>query len=397
MLRFLTAGESHGESLSVIIDGLPAGLKINIDKINKALEVRQYGLGRGQRMNIEKDQAHIISGVRLGETLGSPVCVLIKNKDNINWKEKMSLNFIKDRERLEKIQTEKLVSPRPGHADLSGILKYNRDDCRDILERASARETAARVVMGNISNQLLEELEMKTFSCVLNIGGIKISEEKILNDLSFSQLTNLKNKSKLGDLNKKVEKTIVKKFFNVKQKGNTLGGIVAVAVFNCIIGLGSFVQYDKKLDALLAREIVSVPAIKGVEFGLGFHYAHTLGSAAHDVINYSQEEKKYYRKTNNAGGIEGGMSNGERIIIKAVMKPIPTLMHPLETVNIETKEQVKASTERSDAYAVSSCAYVVESMVSFVLAKEILRKFSKDCMIDLKQSISAYKSRIEQM
>ncbi|ADD02778.1 chorismate synthase [Thermoanaerobacter italicus Ab9] len=343
-MRYITAGESHGEVLIAVIEGLPANLLIDEDFINKELKRRQGGYGRGKRMAIEEDRVHVLSGVRNGKTIGSPLAIQITNKDYENWKGKI---------------LPAMTRPRPGHADLSGAIKYNQRDIRNVLERSSARETAARVAVGSVAKLLLKELNIFVKSKVLEIGGISVEEEwpKIIEE--------------------------------AKLKGDTLGGVIEIIIEGVPIGLGSHVQWDRKLDALLAYHVMSVQAIKGVEFGLGFEAARRPGSLVHDEIYYDKE-RGFYRKSNNAGGIEGGISNGSPIVIKAAMKPIPTLLKPLNSIDINSKEQVKAAYERSDVTAVEAAACVLEAVCAWVIADECLKKFGGDSIEELKKNYDAY-------
>ncbi|MDD4601014.1 MAG: chorismate synthase [Negativicutes bacterium] len=380
MLRFLTAGESHGQCLTAIIEGLPAGLMINIDQINQDLTRRQQGYGRGGRMTIEKDKAEILSGVRFGKTLGDPITIKITNRDWENWLDRMSV--------MGPETGEAVTNARPGHADLTGVLKYDREDIRDILERASARETATRVAVGAIMKQfLLATCNMEIASHVINIGGVKL-EKKV----DFSAIKN-NNSTDTGCVDKETELTMKAIIDKAKQAGDTLGGIFEIVVANLLPGLGSHIQWDRRLDTKLTAALMSIPAIKGVELGEGFTYADLPGSLAHDEIFYDTGSD-YYRTTNHAGGIEGGMSNGENIIVRAVMKPIPTLMTPLQSVNIKTNAAVKANTERSDACAVPAAAVVGEAMAAIVLAETVIEKFGGDNMADLLKAIENYNLRI---
>ncbi|MGI1690965.1 chorismate synthase [Thermoanaerobacter uzonensis] len=343
-MRYITAGESHGEALVAIIEGLPSNLFIDVEFINNELQRRQGGYGRGGRMAIEKDEVHIVSGVRHGKTIGAPLTLEIINRDYTNWKDK---------------EIPPITRPRPGHADLAGAIKYDQKDIRNILERSSARETAARVAIGSVAKLLLKELNISIKSKVLEIGGVKTKEEWI----------------------KVIEEA--------KAKGDTLGGIIEIVIEGVPIGLGSHTQWDRKLDALLSYHIMSVQAIKGVEFGLGFEAAKRPGSLVHDEIYYDKE-KGFYRKTNNAGGIEGGISNGSPIVIKAAMKPIPTLLKPLTSIDINTKEEVKAAYERSDVTAVEAAACVLEAVCAWVIAEESLKKFGGDSIEELKRNYISY-------
>jgi chorismate synthase len=343
MLRLLTAGESHGKGLVAILEGMPAGLFVKIDFINSELKRRQMGFGRGRRMKIENDKAHVISGLKAGKTLGSPIALLIENKDFS----------------IEKMH--KVISPRPGHADLAGLLKYGFSDIRDVLERASARSTAGTVGIGALCKIFLKQFKIDISNRVVSIGGETTHHAKI----------------------SRINEAILNK--------DTVGGIFEVKATGVPVGLGSYVQPDRRLDAKLACALMSIPGIKGVEIGLGFGYADKFGSEVHDAIYFS---KKYFRKTNNAGGIEGGISNGEPIILRACMKPISTLMNPLDSVNIFTKKTSKAASERSDICAVESAGVVAESAVAFVLADAFLEKFGCDSLFDILANYKNYLRRI---
>jgi len=345
MLRCLTAGESHGKGIVAILEGLPAGLRIDLTAINKELKRRQSGFGRGKRMQIENDQAEITSGLRHNYTLGSPLTLIIKNKDS----------------GIEKLH--KVLAARPGHADLAGLLKYGFSDIREVLERASARSTVATVGIGALCKRLLSEFGIVVTSRVLSVGG-ESTKEGITAKISEA----IKNK-------------------------DTVGGIFEVIAQNVPVGLGSYVQADRRLDSRLAEAIISIPGIKSFEVGLGLGYAVSFGSEVHDAI-YHNSKKRYYRLTNNAGGIEGGVSNGNAIILRACMKPIATLMNPLDSVNIHTKKSAKAAVERSDVCVVASAGVVGESAVSFVLAQAFLEKFGADSLADIKESYKIYLKRI---
>lgn len=379
MLRYFTAGETHGKCLTAIIEGVPAGVEISIDKINEQLARRQQGYGRGGRMKIEKDSAQILSGVRGGITLGSPIAIKIENKDWQNWENIMGTETATD---------ERSVScPRPGHADLTGGMKYNHRDMRNVLERASARETAARVAVGALVRQILEPFGVEFLSHVKRIGDVE--DKGNINDQGFFE--RVKNSPvSFGD--EESAKRAMEYIDNIKAQGESCGGVVEIIVKGVPAGLGSYVHYDRKLDANLAFGVMSVQAIKGVEIGMGFGVSEMPGSHVHDEIVYDGE---FSRLTNNAGGIEGGMSNGEPIIIRAAMKPIPTLYNPLKTVNIQDKTEHKATVERSDVCAVPACAVVVEAAVAFEIAKAFLEKFSGDCMADIKKYFESYMERIK--
>lgn len=380
MLRYLTAGESHGQGLIGILDGYPAGVKISTDDIDKELVRRQVGYGRGGRMLIEKDKAEILSGVRWGRSLGSPICLHIKNKDWLNWEKAMSISS------KYEDSVAPVTKPRPGHADLSGLIKYGHNDIRNILERASARETAIRVAIGAVCKLLLKEFNIEIVSHVTVIGGICINRTRL-------KLDDIRKKAELSLLrcaDKDAEKKMIKRIDSAKKNGDSLGGIFEVIVTNPPLGLGSHTQWDRKINARLSNAIMSIQAIKGVEIGLGFDAARQLGSDVHDEIFYDKKSKRFYRKTNNAGGIEGGMTNGEEIIIRAAMKPIPTLMKPLSSVDIFTKKQFKASIERSDVCAVPAAAVVGEAVAAFEIANAMIEKFGGDSLSEMKRNYNGY-------
>lgn len=380
MLRYFTAGETHGKCLTVIVEGMPSNVKIDLNKINDALAKRQQGYGRGGRMQIEKDTAEILSGVRGGYTLGSPIAMRIENRDWANWEKIMG---------TESSNGEKSVEcPRPGHADLTGGMKYDHKDLRNVLERASARETAARVAAGALARQVLEPFGIEFKSHVKRIGEICDTDD--VNSEGFFERA---ASSPVGFSNDEAAKRAMEYIDKIKADGESVGGVVETIVTGAPAGLGSYVHYDRKLDANLAFAVMSIQAIKGVEIGLGFGVSETHGSRVHDEIVYG--ENGYRRITNNAGGIEGGMSNGEPIRVSASMKPIPTLYKPLNTVNIKDKSVHKASVERSDVCAVPACSVVVEAAVAFEIAKAFLDKFGGDCMADVRAYYDAYMNRIK--
>lgn len=362
--RFLTSGESHGKCLNAIIEGVPSNLEIDFEFINKELERRQSGYGRGGRMSIEKDTVEIKSGIRFGKTTGSPICLEIKNKDWENWKVPMSIEQIEEKNGniLKIIEEKKITRVRPGHADFAGAIKYNQQDIRNILERSSARETATRTAVGAIAKCLLKQFEINCYSNIIQIGN-SFTEEEIKKEIDFA-----------------------------KEKGDTLGGSFEIIVENIPIGLGSFVNWDKRLDGLLAQALMSIPAIKAVEIGAGTNAASLYGSQMHDELFY--EEKKYYRTTNNAGGIEGGMTNGENIVIKLTMKAIPTMKKQLNSIDLETKEAYSAHFERSDTCAVEACAVVAEAMTSIIIADVFLDKFGGDSIEEIITNFENYKKLI---
>lgn len=389
-IRYLTAGESHGQSLVVIIEGFPANLKIDFQQINKELARRQSGYGRGGRMKIETDKAEFIAGVRFGKTTGAPIAVLVKNKDWENWGTKMSVQAVEE-------AIEKIVIPRPGHADLVGVTKYDLDDIRNSIERSSARETAVRVVAGAIAKQLLKQYGVEIFSFVESIGGVEGSGDlyqKLLNkeEVDFKNLMDLAEASELRVTEPELETHLKEKIREAKKDGNTLGGTFAVIAKGLITGVGSFVHYDKKLDAALSHSIMSINAVKGVEVGAGFTTAIKPGSMIHDEIIIA--DGSIIRKTNRAGGIEGGTSNGEDILVRAAMKPIATLMMPLKSVDLSTFNEVDARRERSDFTAVPACAVIGESVVAWTLAKFYLDKFGGDSIKETVENFTNYKNSI---
>ena len=384
IFRFLTSGESHGKCLNVIIDGIPSGIDIDLNFINKELARRQVGYGRGARMLIEKDTAEILSGVRFGKSTGSPVCIEIKNKDWSNWQIPMSTEKIDETiENIDLINSKKIINVRPGHADFAGAIKYNHYDIRNILERSSARETAARVAAGAVAKCILKEFDIEGISCVFQIGNAKSSLPENIFDYK-EKIENNDLRTFDDDIYEKMKMEIN----SSKEEGDTLGGSFKVIFKNVPIGLGSHVQWDRKLDGQLAQAIMSIQAIKSVEIGLGCKVAATKGSLTHDEIFI--ENGKYIRKTNNAGGIESGISNGEDIVITASMKAIPTMKKPLRSIAIDKKEEVQAHFERSDVCAVPACAIVAEAMSAIVLADNFLEKFSHDNLFEMKQNYNNY-------
>ncbi len=389
-MRFLTAGESHGKALNVIIDGLPSGLTIDEEFINYRLKLRQKGYGRGGRMQIETDQAQILSGVIAGKTIGSPLSVIIANKDHKRWQEVFSGLDTSEVEidqdpKLNKL-TAKAFAPRPGHADLAGAMKYGFDDLRSVIERASARETASRVLAGALAQLLVKEFGIKTFSRVVAIGSVV--DQNHYQNWDLEQLDNSPLRL-LGD-----PTPFMQEIDRAKQTGDSLGGIFEIKVTGVVPGLGSYVQWDQRLDGQLAQAVMSVPAIKGVEIGAGFALSTLSGSLAHDEIGY---DKGYKRYSNRAGGIEGGISNGEEILLRAAMKPIPTLYKPLKTVELKTHKKVLASVERSDTCAVSAAAIVAEAMVAWVLGKNLLLKFGSDNINDCRANFNSYLQRLKEL
>ncbi|MBK3718628.1 Chorismate synthase [Staphylococcus arlettae] len=378
-MRYLTSGESHGPQLTVIIEGVPANLTINVEDINEQMFKRQGGYGRGRRMQIEKDTVEIVSGVRNGYTLGSPITLIVKNDDFTHWKNIMGADPISEeqQENMKRVITK----PRPGHADLVGGMKYNHRDLRNVLERSSARETAARVAVGAVSKILLKQLNIDFYSRVVEIGGVK---DQGLYDLETIKSNVDKNDVRVID--ESIAQSMRDKIDEAKKAGDTLGGVVQVIVDGLPVGIGSYVHYDRKLDGKIAQGVVSINAFKGVSFGEGFDAAEKPGSQIQDEILYD-ETNGYHRGSNHLGGLEGGMSNGMPIIVNGVMKPIPTLYKPLNSVNINTKESFKASIERSDSSAVPAASVVVENVVAFEVAKALLEEFQSNHIEQLQAQV----------
>ena len=382
MLRYLTSGESHGKSLISILDGIPANIELNIDEINYELEKRQGGYGRGGRMKIEKDKINILGGVRGKITLGGPISIEIKNKDYENW-----IQYMNPMDNID-FETKKVEKVRPGHADLVGCLKYDFEDARNVLERSSARETASKVAVGAICKQVLKNFNIDFTSRVVQIGSVKDN-----NSYDFDYIKENVDKSAVRCINEDVEKEIIKEIDKVKSEGDTLGGVVEIRVKNLIPGLGSYTQFDKKIDGELAMHLMSIQAIKGVEIGIGFDVANNYGSNIMDEIYYNNEDG-IKRKSNQLGGIEGGMTTGEELVIRCAMKPIPTLYKPLKSININTLESYSASIERSDNCAVPACSVVCENVVAFVICKYFLDKIGGDNLNDLKSNYNTYIKRL---
>ncbi|MVG85383.1 chorismate synthase [Staphylococcus aureus] len=378
-MRYLTSGESHGPQLTVIVEGVPANLEIKVEDINKEMFKRQGGYGRGRRMQIEKDTVEIVSGVRNGYTLGSPITMVITNDDFTHWRKIMGAAPISDEERENMKRT--ITKPRPGHADLVGGMKYNHRDLRNVLERSSARETAARVAVGALCKVLLEQLDIEIYSRVVEIGGIK--DKDFYDSETFKANLDRNDVSVIDD---GIAQAMRDKIDEAKNDGDSIGGVVQVVVENMPVGVGSYVHYDRKLDGRIAQGVVSINAFKGVSFGEGFKAAEKPGSEIQDEILYNTE-LGYYRGSNHLGGLEGGMSNGMPIIVNGVMKPIPTLYKPLNSVDINTKEDFKATIERSDSCAVPAASIVCEHVVAFEVAKALLEEFQSNHIEQLKQQI----------
>jgi len=386
-VRYLTAGESHGKQLTTIIEGVPSQMPLLKDDINQSLLRRQGGHGRGKRMQIEKDLVEIASGVRHGYTLGSPISLVIHNDDFKHWTDIMGEDPMEDSSKMRRVVTK----PRPGHADLNGALKYGHRDMRNVLERSSARETAARVAAGAVAKTLLKQLGIEVCGYVKEIAGIQAEE---ITAITMEERIKTVQSSPVMVLDKKVEQEMIDAIDKAKREGDSIGGVCEVYIEGMPAGIGSYVHYDRKLDSRIAGSVVSINAFKGVEFGIGFQAAKLFGSEVHDEIAWS-EEKGYYRTTNRLGGFEGGMTTGMPIVVKGVMKPIPTLMKkPLQSVDIETKEPFKATVERSDACAVPAASVVMEHVVAFELAKAITEQFPSDQFNQLKKAIDDYREEI---
>lgn len=388
MFRFLTSGESHGISLNVIIDGVPAGFDIDNEYINAQLAKRQVGYGRGGRMKIETDKAIIKSGVRFGKSTGAPIAMEIVNKDFENWKIPMSSSPVdQNDENLAKIAEKEITNVRPGHADFAGAIKYDQQDVRNILERSSARETAARVAVGAVAKCVLKQFGIEGFSYVLQIAEVKADENVVPDEKTIES-----NDLRLADTNVYDQmKAVIDK---AKEEGDTLGGKVEVIYKNLPIGLGSHVQWDRKLDGQLAQAVMSIQAVKAVEIGMGVDVAKTSGKNTHDEVFF--ENGKIVRKTNNAGGLEGGITNGENLVVKASMKAIPTMKTPLSSINLKSKEAISAHFERSDTCAVSACGVVADAMVATVLVNAFLEKFGQDNLEQIKRNYSAYEEMLRE-
>jgi chorismate synthase len=386
MFRYLTAGESHGPQLTAIVEGIPAGLKLTEAEINVDLARRQGGYGRGGRMQIETDRVHILSGVRWGETIGSPITLTVENSDWVNWEKRMS-PFEEHRD-----QSIHVTRARPGHADLPGALKYNQRDVRNILERSSARETAVRVAVGAVAKAFLNRFGIAVTGCVVELGGVQATRP----DLGVKALQQVIAASPLYTFDSEAELEMIALIDRAKAAGDTLGGVVEVRVSGAPVGLGSHVQWDRRLDARLASAVMSIQAFKGVEVGAGFESARNPGSKVHDEIFFDPqrvargEQSGFYRKSNKAGGLEGGISNGEEIVVRGAMKPIPTLYKPLESVDIVTKEAFEATVERSDVCAVPAASVVAEAVVAIEVASAFMDKFGGDSIAETARNYASY-------
>ena len=383
--RFLTAGESHGEGLTAVIEGVPAGLSLTEADINEDLARRQRGYGRGGRMKIERDQAHISSGLRWGVTLGSPITLSIQNRDWENWKTTMAVG-----EPPAGTPSKAVTRPRPGHADLAGAMKYGHRDIRNVLERSSARETTARVAVAGVAKRLLAEFGISILSHVIEIGGVRI----VPLELPWEEIKRRAEASEVRCADPTAERAMIEAIDQARATGDTLGGVFEVVALGCPVGLGSYVHWDRKLDGRLAQAFCSIHAIKGAEFGMGFEAARRPGSQVHDEILFDRDAG-FSRRTNSAGGLEGGVTNGQPVIVRAVMKPIATLRRPLQSVDVETKEVVEAVVERSDVCAVPAAGVVGEAMMAITLAQAVLEKFGGDSLEEIRRNYQGYQDSLK--
>lgn len=382
-MRYLTSGESHGKQLITIIEGVPARMPLLKKDIDKSLLRRQKGHGRGRRMQIEKDLVEITSGVRHGQTLGSPIALVVNNDDFKSWVDIMGEDPVEENEKIRRVVTR----PRPGHADLNGALKYGHRDMRNVLERSSARETTVRVAAGAVAKMMLKQLGIEVVGYVKEIGGIRAKEQ---DGLTMEERAEISEASPVRVLDRTVEQEMMDRIDQAKKDGDSIGGVCEVYVEGMPAGIGSYVHYDRKLDAKLVGSVVSINAFKGAEIGIGFEAARKNGSEVHDEILWN-EERGYYRRTNRLGGFEGGMTTGMPLVIKGVMKPIPTLYKPLQSVDIESKEPFNASIERSDSCAVPAAAVVMEHVIAFELAKAITEQFTSDHFPQLKKALDDHR------
>ena len=392
MLRFLTAGESHGQALVVTVDGMPAGLELDIPLLDEQLKRRQGGYGRGRRMAIESDRVEILAGVRHGRTTGAPIALLIRNRDWVNWQQTMYVEPNMP-EGATGVRRAEVTRPRPGHADLAGAIKYGHDDVRDILERASARETAARVAAGSLARQVLGRFGVRLASHVSVIGDVMLEEGRMV---SFAEAQAIPDDSPLRCVDPAVQQRMIAAIDTAREAGDTLGGTFEVIATGVPVGLGSYVQWDRKLDGRLAQALMCIHAIKAVGIGIGPEVAVRPGSRVHDEILPASDAGLPLRPTNNAGGLEGGVTNGEDVRIVGFMKPISTLMNPLRSVDITTMTAAPAAIERSDVCAVSAAAVVGEAMVAFVLADAFLEKFGGDSIDEIGRHVDATAQQVRQ-
>ncbi|MBF6568169.1 MAG: chorismate synthase [Candidatus Binataceae bacterium] len=385
MLRFLTAGESHGPELVAIIEGVPAGFEIDLAQINGDLARRQKGYGRGGRMLIEHDEVRPVSGLRFGRSMGSPITFIVQNRDFANWEKRMSADP------ADRGEAKVVTRPRPGHADLAGVLKYNLEDIRDILERASARETTARVAVGALAKQILAPFGISALGYVVQIGATPAA---VAEGTSIAELSRLTEQSQVRVADPRAEAAIIAEIDECKKSGDTLGGIVEVIVAGLPVGLGSHVQWDRKLDGRLAHALLSLQAAKGVEFGMGFMAGTIRGSQLHDEIGYDAGERRFTRHSNNSGGTEGGMTTGEALRVRVAFKPLSTLMRPLHSVDIRTKQGATGTIERSDVCAIPAAAVIAETVVAHEIASAFLEKFGGDSLAEITRNYHGYLEQV---
>ena len=392
MLRFTTAGESHGPALVIILEGVPAGLPLLASHVDADLVRRQQGYGRGRRMQIERDAVELLSGVRAGETIGSPIAMLVRNRDWANWQEIMD-PAPREEDAGGALRRRAVTRVRPGHADLTGLLKYDRDDARDILERASARETTARVAAGAVARRLLQELGVSIGSHLVHLGGVDAARPATMPE----HINEAADASPLRTLDADAERAMIERIDAAKHDGNTLGGICEVVADGLPVGLGSHVSWDRKLDGRIAQAMMSIPAVKGVEVGMGFAAARATGAEVHDEIEMAPGRTRagnVRRPSNNAGGLEGGMTSGEPLVVRVAMKPISTLMRPLGTVDVRTGAQAAAVAERSDVTAVPAMGVIAEAMLALVLGSAMLEKFGGDSLGETRRNLDGYLARV---
>ncbi|MEX1030577.1 MAG: chorismate synthase [Paenibacillaceae bacterium] len=385
-MRYLSAGETHGPQLTAVIEGVPSNMKFSFELINEQLQRRQKGHGRGRRMQIEKDEAAVMGGVRHGRTTGAPIALIIENKDWKHWTTVMNIEPIEGGDE----EKRRVNRPRPGHADLNGGLKYNLTDLRNVLERSSARETAARVACGAVARMILAEFGIKVAGQVIRIGEVEVERQ----DLTIDEIIEITEQSPVRVVDKAAEEKMIAHIDQIKKDGDSVGGIVECIVEGVPVGLGSYVQWDRKLDGKIAQAVVSINAFKGVEFGIGFEAAQKPGSQVQDEIMYAKEQG-FYRASNRLGGFEGGMTTGMPIIVRGVMKPIPTLYKPLQSVDIDTKESFTAQVERSDACAVPAASVVLEAVVAWEVAVSFLDKFGGDSIEEIRSNYESYLAQVE--
>lgn len=385
MLRFLTAGESHGPELVAVIEGAPAGFEIDLAAINQDLARRQKGYGRGGRMAIERDEARVVSGIRFGRTIGSPVTLIVENRDFKNWEKRMSANP------ADRGEAKVVTRPRPGHADLAGVLKYNLEDIRDVLERASARETTMRVAAGSFARQLISPFGVKVLGYVASIGS---TAARVPPNIGLDELARITEESQVRVADAEAERAIIAEIDACKKEGDTLGGVVEVIAAGLPVGLGSHVQWDRKLDGRLAQALLSLQAVKGVEIGIGFQAARVRGSELHDEIGYDASARRFTRHSNNSGGTEGGMTTGEPMRVRVAFKPLSTLMRPLKSVDLKTKAEAVGAIERSDVCAIPAAAVIAETVVAFELARAFMEKFGGDSLAEITRNYRGYLDQV---